>query len=108
MPRKTSKIRSKLNWVECDKCNGWELFENTGIPEKFDPQRVSEMSFTCCHCKAESVVAKLESRVVIIESMMRAAEESVNSVETKLIALETGIVVEVQKMKDLASELYMR
>lgn len=40
-----------LNWLACDTCSGWEIFENSGLPGPYNEKEVNKVKFTCRHCK---------------------------------------------------------
>lgn len=52
--------RDNLNWVECELCHRWELFENSGLGSDFDEKLVKDAKFECRLCKIEDEACKAE------------------------------------------------
>lgn len=38
-------------WLTCKSCNGWDIFENTGLPGPYNEKACKKASFTCRYCK---------------------------------------------------------
>ena len=122
------KRGDKQYLVECDICNGWELFENSGIQmEKFDAKKISEISFTCRHCKADSKQVefetrlgalevllkegkidskqvKFENRLGVLEIQLKEANERVEKVEISLLEISSKVEQTEGKFRDQSSE----
>ena len=47
---RNAKSRNE-NWVQCDKCKGWELFENCGLEGEFDEITFDGVELECRMCK---------------------------------------------------------
>ena len=86
----------KCHWVQCDHCDRWELFENTGIGGKFDDARISKVKFQCRLCCVSECNEGLEARIVSLErhiAQMRklldeSMDERMKAVEERLTKLE--------------------
>lgn len=89
----------KCHWVQCDQCDRWELFENSGIGGKFDETRISQVKFQCrlcCMLCSVNECSGLEARIVGVEQhlaqvrklMDEGMDERIKVVEQRLIRLE--------------------
>ena len=62
---------SKINWVSCDSCGDWQVFENCikelGL-EKFDAEKIKGCKYQCRMCKYEE---KFESEVSSVKRALR-------------------------------------
>lgn len=88
---------NKENWVQCDKCQGWELFENSGIGGRFDQTRISKVKFQCRMCGVSASSGDLEARIAALEqhlaqgrkSLDEGMEVRIKAVEERLARLES-------------------
>ena len=88
-----------LNWIQCDKCQGWDLFENSGIGGKFNEKVLCSVQFDCRLCQMERRVEGLVGKV-------REVEETVAEVKERVEKLEVRIGVEItDRMKEAATEV---
>ena len=39
-----------INWIKCDSCDCWELFDNAHLGVAFDDKSLEDMIFTCRFC----------------------------------------------------------
>ena len=58
--KKKSVAEGVLNWVQCDGCERWELFENTGIAGPYDKETINEAKFRCRNCCFENKLETME------------------------------------------------
>src|SRR6516225_1106250 len=66
----TGKGKTKVdmvNWVGCDKCGRWELFENCGLGDVYDKSKMDKVNFECRLCKIEDQVRLCSERVQKVE-----------------------------------------
>jgi hypothetical protein len=111
-----------LKWVGCDRCSGWEQFENTGIGGEYDSERVEQANFVCRLCRMEERAAATEKErmewMKEHENAMKLLSERIASIEVKLgdVGLLKRMVDEVDsrlviqesavsdKLKDMSEE----
>jgi hypothetical protein len=78
-----------LDWVSCDGCGKWELFDNCkdelGLDE-FDVERISKVTLSCRMCKFECRIDKLED-------VVKEVKDRVESVSDRLGKLEEVVKV---------------
>lgn len=96
----------ELNWVQCEDCKDWNLFENCGIDlPKFDAKKIEEISYKCRMCKMEShITLRYESRFEEMgkrlsnsEHELEVAREKIETVEKAIIELNVNMkAVEVE------------
>lgn len=60
------------HWVNCEKCNRWEMYENTSIAANignFDAEKIEKMDFTCVFCIKNEEITTLrnENRTLTIK-----------------------------------------
>lgn len=77
--------KEKLNWVHCEKCNRWEIFENCGLGEKYDEKVVRKCKFECRFCKLEEKQTECFS---VIESEVAGMRDRLNEIEGRLAEIE--------------------
>jgi archaellum component FlaC len=85
--RKNRKSNSgNVDWVSCDNCNRWELFENCKTElglAVFDEERIGQIQFCCRICtndtkteRLEKAVKDIEMRVDVLSGKLQELEES--------------------------------
>jgi hypothetical protein len=84
-----------LNWIQCDKCQGWDLFENSGIGGKFNEKVLCSVKFDCRLCRMERCVDGVVDKV-------REVEGTVAEVKGRVEKLEGEIA---EKMKEATTEV---
>ena len=72
-----------LNWIQCDSCQSWELFENSGLGGKFDGKALGSVKFDCRYCRIEKRVEGLVGKVKEVEEMVVEVKEQVGKLEAK-------------------------
>ena len=89
----------ECHWVQCDRCDRWELFENRGIPGNFDETRVKQVKFECRLCAVNANSETYDARIVGLEQQLAqvmkvldlGVEERMKAMEAKLVSLESRI-----------------
>ena len=62
-----------LNWVECDLCGGWEIFENTGISGPFSAGLAKKIKYVCRFCSLSAKIEELGLKLNKISSLFDQA-----------------------------------
>src|SRR3989442_14286092 len=52
-----------FNWVGCEVCSGWELFENSGIAGPYSVNLAKKANFVCRLCKLDGKLNDLSFRL---------------------------------------------
>ena len=63
-----------LNWLACDVCSGWDIFENTGITGPYNEKLAQKTSFTCRHCKIIQRLDDLTTQVSKLQTQLTKAD----------------------------------
>ena len=96
--RCSGKVSVKLNWVSCDKCECWDLFENCkselGLDE-FDTDAIEKRSFHCRACRYE----------VKVENWIQVSEIKIDEALVRIKSLEDQLVNETGRRKKQHSEI---
>jgi len=71
-------------WVQCDRCERYELFENSGIEGEFDPKTIDTIIYVCKLCVWQSGVVE---RVDGLEKELSDVVKRVVNVEKSLECL---------------------
>ena len=54
MPKGTDSFDPRdsagIYWLECSSCQGWDIFENSGIPGPYNARTALKAKFTCRYC----------------------------------------------------------
>ena len=116
---KNKKNDENLNWVKCDKCSRWVLYETTVLCAElgsFNDEKVTDVSFTCDYCELKQMVVELaaenkelRSKVADLEkkldnevrNVQKAVEETSLDKETKLKAIHVALESDKQEVKEL-------
>jgi hypothetical protein len=125
--RKTKKERltkegEMEKWVECDVCERWELFENTGLGGEFDEVTIGDQRFECRMCKLEARMEQQAQERKREGDKLSNIEKEVQSIVSRLDVLEMMMMERKTVEKDgevkkdggeeskemLASELLVR
>lgn len=113
----------KLKWIQCEKCNRWELLENADIDE--GTVDLEAYNFNCRLCQLEkkvenydmlsSQVGKLDvafldlkEKVMVIQDKLAACaskDDRLNVEVTKLSNDSTQCIKEIQSIKDIVGKL---
>jgi hypothetical protein len=87
---------AKLDWVCCDQCGRWEIFDNCkqelGM-EEYDAERVARVEFVCRACVSDARVEKLASVVTQMQ-------QSIEAVASKVSELEESVRVECVSLRE--------
>ena len=90
---------AKIEWVCCDSCARWELFDNAAKDlglDKYDVDKIRELVFMCRQYKFESNVLvrfdALEERMSNVEKRVQEERVCVNSCNDAIAALELDMV----------------
>ena len=99
---KVSINQGDLNWIQCEKCKGWEVVENSGIKitGKFSSKKLSGIKFTCRHCKADVKQVELENRINTLQDQLKKTDESIVRVESTLIEMGVKVELDEDQTKD--------
>ena len=94
------KLTQPVNYVGCDRCEKWDMFENVskalGIA-KFDEDKIAKLDYICRECEFEEVVS---GRFDAIDGKISAMEKSLD----KLEELES-FKKELEDVKEMKKEL---
>ena len=93
-----------LNWVQCDQCQRWELFDNTGLGGEFDERAVKDIKFICRMCKLESMVGgqyggECSERLRRVEEELKSLSKRVNELEAVVQGTRTEVEVTGEKLQ---------
>ena len=98
----------ETNWVQCDRCDDWVLFDNTGLTGQYDEKCLKELKYVCRMCKIEY---KLEEHMKTLQNTVNGLIERVGIVESRLNEVESRQTVskielegKVQEVKNLSLE----
>src|SRR5207245_2498251 len=80
---------SKIEWVSCDKCSRWEMFENCTVElgiDKYDEVKINETNFKCRLCKTDEKLAcfmeQSENKFAGVVSRITKLEEALKNEES--------------------------
>src|SRR3989442_562078 len=62
-----------VNWLECELCSGWEIYENTGFTGPFSSSVAKKSTYVCRFCNLNSKFEELLNQVKKVETMINAA-----------------------------------
>src|SRR3989442_14591910 len=85
-----------INWVECDECHRWDIFENSGIPGSIETKKTQKLNYKCRLCK-------LEERIVRLEGDLTKSEEEKSVISIKLKQVEEGSKAQTIKWSTVVS-----
>ena len=71
-------------WVQCDRCERQEMFENNGTEGEFDPKTIDTITYVCRLCVWKNGVVE---RVDGLEEELREVVKRVVNVEKSLKCL---------------------
>jgi hypothetical protein len=72
----------ELHWIECDQCSRWDLYENCGFKEPYDPLKVAKINFICEFCNILDRLEISERRNREFENKLAVLESSINNSAT--------------------------
>ena len=91
-PGKKSKMCIGMNWVQCDKCDRYDVFENTGIEGEYDQKVIETLMYECRVCVWQRGVFErldgLANELKEVKKRLTEVEERVewvNSVKEKCL-----------------------
>ena len=92
------------NWVSCDECKDWILYENSRLKSAFESLNKTKEAFTCRACLAEARLLKLEELTNKIDTTASEAKAALDT-GSRLwadVVKETNFVKEEVKKTALA------
>ena len=104
----TSSAES-LDWVECDKCRRWDIFENTGLPGEYCEEALSKIKYICRQCDSDKLIKKLsdenkelKTRVSVLEEALKANSKKYSdvvrgAVERESTQMKTDLIAIVEQ-----------
>jgi hypothetical protein len=99
------KFGDKLNWIQCDKCSSWNLFENSGLSGDFDEKSFKDVKVECRMCHMENNQVQWQKG---IEKAIEEVSERVGKLEKSCDELKVGVdekVIEVTKNQTVVAEI---
>jgi hypothetical protein len=63
------------NWVQCVRCERWEIYENTGLAGKFNALTVGKLDFLCRLCGLENMIEDLRAENVSLKNKLTSLEK---------------------------------
>ena len=94
---------SETNWVQCDQCDRFEMYENTGIKGKFDSAAIAKKKFICRLCNMDLDMKEIKEENANLKCRLTAAE-GLLAVKNK--SYSDMLRVEIEKDRaELKSEL---
>src|SRR5580704_14007394 len=94
---KTAKGVSWPNWVQCDKCDRYEVYENCGFAGEYDQKNVDTLKFVCKFCEMAEWMNGVNVRVTEFEEWKNGVNERVAALdEWKIGANERVSVLETE------------
>ena len=104
-------MAAELNWLSCDNCGRWEVYENTPLFRdniKFDNNKISKMSFSCDICVLKQEISKLvddnKALKEAVEKCSCTMEESKSSYATAVLKIPSEIKEETHKSISILRE----
>ena len=67
------------DWVSCDLCNDWILYENSGMKTPFNELKKTNEKLTCRACLAEKRIVILEQLMARLETTAETTKQSIDS-----------------------------
>jgi hypothetical protein len=67
------------DWVSCDLCNDWILYENSGMKTPFNELKKKYEKLTCRACLAEKRIVILEQLIARLETTAETTKQSIDS-----------------------------
>ena len=67
------------DWVACDLCNNWILYENSGLKTPFKELGKKKENLTCRTCLAEKRIVILEQLIARLETTAECTNKSIES-----------------------------
>ena len=97
-----------LDFVSCDECGRWDLFENCkrelGL-DKFDRKEIGRIRFCCRMCKFEDRIKGLEARVLDVESRVGSVQRRITEMDSET---ECKVIVVKGEVADVKKDLEKR
>jgi len=105
MPKYTKGVVNCVNWVQCDVCDRYELYENCGMEGEYDQKKVDAASFTCRLCVMEEWKSEEKVRVTELETWkserMSELEEWKRGLNERVSELELGLNAVSESLKEV-------
>ena len=61
-------------WVQCNECDGWEIYDNTDIPGPYNLKAVKKARFVCKFCNIFKKLDELGGVIVKIQDRVRTVD----------------------------------
>jgi predicted nuclease with TOPRIM domain len=81
-----------LNWVQCDLCNRFEMYENSGFAGEYDEKKVESLKFVCKICELVKWKDVVSVKVDALEKQLTAVNDRLERVEKNVEAVKEDSV----------------
>jgi hypothetical protein len=82
-----------LHWVQCDRCDRYELYENCGLDGEYVEEKVQTLKFVCRLCG-------VEERQAVTDGCMNEWKSDMNARMTELEEWKNGVSVRVSALEE--------
>ena len=62
-----------INWLECDMCSSWDIYENTGLLGPYSAVLAKKASYVCRYCKLSGRVEEMFHQIDKIAAQLGTA-----------------------------------
>ena len=87
-----------LNWIGCEVCSGWELFENSGITGPYSDTLAKKANFVCRLCTLDGKLSELTLKLDKIASFLDPVQSGQSWSDVVLTKELTNTKDEMNKM----------
>ena len=86
----------KINWLECDKCGRWEIYENSGAKVEYSKEVAEQMEFECSFCELSENIKQRDNKIKGLENRIKDLEAELNQVKMGTAMNEKFGLIELQ------------
>jgi hypothetical protein len=86
-----------INWIQCDSCTRWEIYENSGLAGPYDEDKVGVAKFECRFCGLSRHLEDSRNEITSLN-------KKINQLETKVAELVKNSV-DMKAWTDVVKEI---